>query len=137
MDKTLYRLTLAIGYGGEALVIITVLLLSGCAVFRETPPTAELFPLNAAYREIKADPGRVLDERVKLGPTEAGERYGNNIRTICGFVDFARKIVWLSRTYECPDYAVTRRHENCHTIAHESGGEDECHDGRSFERGAE
>lgn len=108
-------------------IIIAVLLLAGCAVFRETPPTSGKF-MDTNYTEIKADPGRVLDERLKLnekyGPTR-GTELG---KTLCGFVDFYKKIVWIARSAFCPE--DTKEHERCHVLAHESGSPDNCHDGR-------
>lgn len=111
--------------------LLTAMALSGCAILRETPPTYQMFPLNEKYTEAKADPGRVLDERVKLGKTRAGERHGYPV--LCGFVDFENHLVWMTRDLvACPPYDETRRHENCHIEASEKGIKDECHDGRSF-----
>lgn len=110
----------------RALLLASVVL-SGCA---ETPPIVRPFPLDPSYTERRADPGRVLDERVKLGPTRAGEgRAGGP--TLCGFVDFSARVVWISREIACP-LEETRRQEACHIQAHESGTPDKCHDGRKF-----
>jgi len=113
----------------RSIILVAVVSLSGCAAFRETPPTYAPF-MDTTYFEVQADPGRVLDERVKLGPTKAGERlFGSP--TLCGFVDFARRWVWIARSIDCP-LDETRRHERCHVDAHAQGVKDECHDGRSF-----
>lgn len=108
--------------------VLLPLTLTGCAVFGETQPAVQQF-MDTSYTEIRADPGRVLDERVKLGPTRAGDRHGSP--TLCGFVDFAARTVWITRAIDCP-LDETRRHERCHVDAHEAGVKDECHDGRSF-----
>jgi len=108
-----------------------LLSLTGCAILRETPPTSSQF-MDTDYTEMRADPGRVLDERTKMKykPTRAGEGHAGG-PTLCGFVDFDAKIVWTTRSMDCPA-AETRRHERCHVDAHEQGIKDECHDGRSF-----
>lgn len=101
--------------------VIAGLLFSGCAIFRETPPTRSRF-LDTDYAEIKADPGRVLAENI--------DRSGND-SYICGFIHFAAKEVWLSRDMKC-DINETRRHEKCHYDAFTTNTKDECHDGRTF-----
>lgn len=108
-------------------IIVAVLFFSGCA---ETPPMDSPFPGAAGWTERRADPGRVLDERVTLGPTGAGEGRAG-YPTLCGFVDFAARLVWIARAIDCP-LEETRRHENCHIQAREAGIKDECHDGRSY-----
>lgn len=109
---------------------VGALTLSARAILAETPPAVQTFPLNPSYEERRADPGRVLDERVKLGPTRAGnDGYGRP--TLCGFVDFSARVVWIARSMDCP-LAETRRHEDCHIQARESGAPDQCHDGRRF-----
>lgn len=113
-----------------AVLSSALLALSGCAILRESPPAVQAFPLNPAYTEIRADPGRVLDERAKIGHTRAGEGFAGG-PTLCGFVDFKTKTVWIARDMACP-LAQTRRHENCHIEARENMTVDECHDGRKF-----
>lgn len=106
--------------------VVAGLFLSGCAAFKESPVAVAQF-MDTNYTEHRADPGRVLDERMKMkkyAPTKAGY-------VLCGFVDFDAKIVWTSRHIDCPA-DETRRHEFCHVDAHERGIKDECHDGRSF-----
>ncbi len=112
-------------------LILLAVVFYGCAAFRETPPTYSRF-MDTDYTEAQADPGRVLDERVKLtkqyGPTRGGEA---GSRVICGFVDWFKKIVWISREIDCP-LTKTRKHERCHLDAYENGTPDNCHDGRRF-----
>ena len=108
-------------------LLLSAVAFYGCAAFRETPPTYGPF-MDTTYIEVQADPGRVLDERVKLGETRAGESWYS---VICGFVDFARRWVWIAREIHCP-LEETRRHERCHVDAHETGTPDKCHDGRKF-----
>lgn len=115
----------------RALYLI-VMFMSGCAILRESPISTLPF-MDTSYVEKRADPGRVLDERVKIKKyrqTIAGEGYAGG-RVLCGFVDFDAKIVWTTRHIACPS-DETRRHERCHVDAHESGEKDKCHDGRSF-----
>jgi len=112
--------------------LAAIVLLSGCAAFRESPVTVSQF-MDTNYTEHRADSGRVLDERVKMKkyrPTLAGEGYAGG-KPLCGFVDFDAKIVWTARHMDCPR-EETQRHERCHVDAHEAGVKDECHDGRSF-----
>lgn len=130
MDPKLYRESIILSYFGALALLFTLMAMSGCAAFKETPPTFAPFPLNDGFMEAKADPGRVLDERIKFGSTKAGERHGYPV--LCGFVDFVSKIVWVARDYNCPPTEETRRHENCHIEARERGIKDECHDGRKF-----
>ena len=114
-----------------AVLTAALIALAGCAALGETPPTRMQF-MDTDYTEMRADPGRVLDERVKMKytPTRAGEgRAGGP--TLCGFVDFKARIVWTTRSIDCPA-EETRRHERCHVDAREAGVKDECHDGRSF-----
>lgn len=111
-------------------LMLTSALLAGCGAFIETPPKYGRF-LDTEYTEAIADPGRVLDERVKAGhSTRAGEgRYGDPV--LCGFVDFKARCVWISRHMACPIEEI-RAHEACHIDAAKNGIKDECHDGRSF-----
>lgn len=95
--------------------------LSGCAAFRETPPTYSKF-LDTDYAEVKADPGRMVEERIARGGDD---------RWVCGFIHFATKEVWLSRDMNC-DWDKTRLHEKCHLDAFNAKEKDNCHDGRTF-----
>ena len=97
-------------------LIIAVVIMSGCAIFRETPPTFGVFSLHPEYHEIQADPGRVADEYI------GGEW------SLCGFVNFIKKQVWLSRDMNC-DWAITRPHEACHIEAYKAGVTDWHKDG--------
>lgn len=110
----------------KAAATATLLLnLTGCAIFRESPVEVSQF-MDTNYAEHRADPGRVLAERVKFKhPTKAGEGFAGG-PTLCGFVDFSAKIVWTARAYECPA-EQTRGFERCHVDAHEQGVKDECH----------
>lgn len=106
--------------------VVAGLLFSGCAIFRESPVVVSQF-MDTNYTEHRADPGRVLDERMKMrkyAPTKAGH-------LLCGFVDFDARVVWTARHIDCPA-DETRRHERCHVDAREAGIKDECHDGRNF-----
>lgn len=115
-------------------LLLAALILSGCAIFKETPPTVQPFPLDARYTEIQADPGRVVDERIKR-QKELGDKRralgGTLEETLCAFTDLIFKTVWLARDSSC-DWPKNRRHEKCHIDAHDQGIEDECHDGRKF-----
>lgn len=103
-------------------ILLAAVVLSGCAIFKETPPYHAGKFLDTDYEEIQADPGRVVDERMKRG---------GNADDLCAFVDLIFKKVWLSRNMNC-DWNISRRHEKCHIDAREAGimdwRKDGCHD---------
>jgi len=87
------------------------ILLSGCAAFRESPPTSEPFR-NTGYVLFMADPGRVNIECSDDGLLDGGGRkhWDTNF---CGCVNHSTKTVWISRSPNCPR-RVIEDHENCH-----------------------
>ncbi len=99
----------------KLLPLLALSVLGACATLGASPDLVQPFPLNTAFTERQADPGKVdLKCYNKGGHLDNGQLKGWN-DTYCGCVDFKNSIVWISRRNTC-NLKKTRVHEGCHTV---------------------